>query len=133
MDQALGHFIGRFFDPFNAESRFYWPFVGALIVATIANVVWYYTRQRTGVSPAEVNVRPWAVWANLIAVIWAALLVIAKVPFIVIAVSFVLDVAALAYLYVYWLPPRDAAWKRELRRQRFIPQGDGKRRRRRTA
>ena len=130
---ALTHLIGRLFNPFNSESRFYWPFVVAVIAGAVANVGWYYTRRRTREAPGEIAVRPWAVWANLITLIWVTLLVIAKVPFLYIALSFALNAGALAYLYGYWLPPREAAWMRELRRQKYIPQADRKRKKRRTA
>lgn len=133
MDLGLGHFIGRLFDTFNSESRFYWPFVLALVLGAVANVVWYYTRARRGVAPGEIAARPWAVWANLITLIWALLLVIAKVPFIVIALSFAVNVGVLVYLYAYWLPPREAEWRREVRRLKYIPQADRKRRKKRTA
>jgi len=129
----LTHFVGRLFDPFNSESRFYWPFVGALAVGIVANVVWYYTQRRSGVAPGELAVRPWAVWANLIALIWSSLLVLAKVPFIAIAITFLIDAAVVVYLYWFWLPPREAAWRREQQRQRYIPQSERKRRKRATA
>ena len=131
MDVGLGHFIGRFFEPFNSESRFYWPLVLALAVAVVANIVWYYTRRRSNVAPGEIAARPWAVWANLITLIWVLLLVIAKVPFLAIALSFAVDLAILAYLYAFWLPPREVAWLREMQRQKYIPQPERKRRKKR--
>ncbi len=133
MDLGLGHLIGRFFEPFNSESRFYWPLVLAIAAALVANIVWYYTQRRTSVPPGEIAARPWAVWANLIALIWVLLLVIAKVPFLVIAISFAVDLGVLVYLYAVWLPPRDAEWQREVRRQKYIPQPERRRRKKRTA
>ena len=125
----LGHFAHRFVEPFNSESRFYWPAVIALAVSLVANIAWYYWPQRRGpVAPAEKTARPWAFWVNVIALIWVAVLLIAKVPFVVVAVSFALDLAALAYLYGIWLPPLEAAWVRERRRQKYIPQPKKKRR-----
>ena len=35
------HFVERFFSPFNPESRFYWPAVYALVIALVANIIWY--------------------------------------------------------------------------------------------
>ena len=77
--------------------------------------------------------RPWAVWANLITIIWVSLLLIAKAPFFLTLVSFGIDVAVLCYLYGVWLPPREAEWLRELRRQRYIPQADSRRRKKKLA
>ena len=131
MDFGLSHLIGRFFEPFNSESRFYWPLVLALAAGLVANIVWYYTRRRTRTAPGEIAARPWAVWANLVTLIWVLLLVIAKVPFLAILISFAIDAAVLAYLYAYWLPPREAAWIVELQRQKYIPQPDRKRRKKR--
>ena len=133
MDLGLGHLIGRFFEPFNSESRFYWPLALALAVGLVANIVWYYAQKRTNVPPGEIAARPWAVWANLITLIWVLLLVIAKVPFLAIAISFAVDLAVLVYLYVVWLPPREAEWQREVRRQKYIPQPERRRRKKRTA
>ena len=36
-------------------------------------------------------------------------------------------------LISYWLPPREVEWLREVKRQRYIPQPDRKRRKKRTA
>lgn len=127
----LGQFAHRFVEPFNTESRFYWPAVIALVVSLIANIAWYYwpQRRRDPVAPAELTARPWAFWANVITLIWVTVLIMAKVPFVVIAVSFALDLAILAFLYGIWLPPFEAEWIRERRRQKYMPQPKKKRRR----
>ena len=124
------HFLLRLADPFNAESRFYWPLVIAVAVAIVANTVWYYWRTDERPSPAELTVRPWAYWINVIFLIWALVLLLAKVPFYFYLASLALNALAIVYIYGYWLPPRDAAWERELRRQRYIPQAERRRRRR---
>ena len=124
------HFLLRLADPFNAESRFYWPLVIAVALAIVANTVWYYWRTDEHPSPAELTVRPWAYWINVIFLIWALVLLLAKVPFYFYLASLALNALALVYIYGYWLPPRDAAWERELRRQRYIPQAERRRRRR---
>ena len=49
----LGHFIDRFFQPFNTESRFYWPAVYAVGISLVANIVWYNWRRRGAAPPAE--------------------------------------------------------------------------------
>lgn len=126
------HFLQRLADPFNPESRFYWPLVIAVGLAIVANTVWYYWRPRgERTSPAERSVRPWAYWINVIFLIWALVLLVAKVPFYWYVVSLAVNVIALAYIYFYWLPPHDAAWERELRRLRYIPKPEQRRRRRR--
>jgi len=123
-----GHLLARLLDPFNSESRFYWPFVIGLGGALIAHIVWYSWRVDRDASPAENTLRGWAFWVNVLTLVWATVLVIAKLPFIVLVVTFVLDFAALLYLYAYWLPPREAAWVRERRRQRYFPQPKRRRR-----
>jgi hypothetical protein len=128
----LGHLLRRFMDPFNTESRFYWPLVIAVFAAIIANIVWYYWRpEDEEPSPSEETIRPWAFWVNVIFCIWYLVLLIAKVPFFVFALSFAINVASLVYLYAYWLPPQDAAWQRELRRLKYIPEGERPKRYRR--
>lgn len=125
------HFIQRLADPFNAESRFYWPLAAAAVIAIVANVVWYYWRTDERPSPGELTIRPWAFWINVIFLIWALVLLLARVPFYFYVASLALNVLALVYIYVYWLPPRDAAWDRELRRRKYIPEADRRKRRRR--
>ncbi len=124
------HFIQRLADPFNAESRFYWPLVIAVGLAIVANTVWYYWRTDERPSPAELQVRPWAYWINVIFLVWALVLLLAKVPFYFYVASLAVNVLAIVYIYGYWLPPRDAFWEREVRRQRYIPKPERRRRRR---
>jgi hypothetical protein len=123
------HFLQRLVDPFNSESRFYWPLVIAVGLAIVANTIWYYWRTVERPSPAELALRPWAYWINVIFLIWALVMLLAKVPFYFYVVSLVLNVAALVYMYAFWLPPRDAAWHRELRRLKYIPRAERRRRR----
>ncbi len=128
----LAHILQRFADPFNAESRFYWPFVAGVFLAIVANTVWYYWRPRADKpSPAELTIRPWAYWVNVIFLIWALVLSVAKVPFSWYIASFAVNALALVYIYGYWLPPRDAAWARELRRLKYIPKPERRSRARR--
>lgn len=125
----IGHFIDRFFQPFNPESRYYWPAVFALAASLVANIVWYYLKRRGPIAPAEIAVKPWAFWINGITLIWIAVLMIAKVPFWLVAISIVVDLALLVYAYGVWLPPREAEWVRERRRQRYFPERKRKKRR----
>ena len=37
----IGHFIQRLNDPFNPESRFYWPLVAAIFLAFVVHTAWY--------------------------------------------------------------------------------------------
>lgn len=124
----LGHFAHRFIEPFNSESRFYWPAVIALAIALVANIAWYYLPAR-GVPPAEDTARPWAFWFNVIALIFVAVLLAAKAPFLLTALAFGLDLAALVYLYGVWLPPLEAEWIREQRRAKYLPKAKKRRRR----
>lgn len=132
MPVDLDHVLRRLADPFNTESRFYWPVVIAVFAAIVANTVWYYWRPRGDrPSPSESAIRPWAFWVNVIFLIWLLVLLIAKVPFYWYIASLAVNALALVYLYAYWLPPRDAAWERELRRLKYIPEAERTRRRRR--
>ncbi|MBI2773452.1 MAG: hypothetical protein HYX56_03035 [Chloroflexi bacterium] len=129
----LAHFAARFVSPFDPSSRFYWPLVVAVVAGIAANIAWYYWEPHGGEkpSPAENTIKPWAFWVNVIFLIWALVLLMAKIPFYLYAISLALNVLALAYMYLYWLPPRDAAWARELRRLKYIPKPERRRRRRR--
>jgi len=123
------HFVDRFFEPFNTESRFYWPAVIAVALSLVANIVWYSWRMRG--TPPELVLRPWAFWTNVIFLVWIVVLLIAKVPFWLFAVSLAVNVAVLAYMYRFYLPPREAAWEREQRRQAYFPKPGRRKRRRR--
>ncbi len=125
----LQHFMVRFLSPFNPESRFYWPAVYALLLALVVNVVWYNWRRRA--TAPENAVKPWAFWINVVFVVWALVLLIAKAPFWLIALSVVLNIGLLVYVYELWLPPLEAQWSREKRRQQYLPGATGRRKRRR--
>jgi len=124
------HFVDRFFQPFNSESRFYWPALIAIVLALIANIVWFNWRTRT-TPPPELGVRPWAFYTNVIFLIWLAVLLRASAPFWVFGVSIAANIAVLAYLYWFYLPPREAAWERERRRQAYFPKAGRRKKRRR--
>lgn len=123
----LGHLAHRFIEPFNGESRYYWPAVIAVGVAFVANIVWYYLPAR-GVSPAENSARPWTFWINIITLIIVIVLFMAKAPFMLVALIFALDLGALVYIYAGWLPPLEAAWIRERRRAKYLPKPKRRRR-----
>lgn len=132
MPLDLDHLLRRIADPFDPASRFYWPLVVAVFAAIVANILWYYWRpENEDPAPAEGAVRPWAFWVNVVFLIWALVLLMAKVPFWWFIASFAVNALLLVYIYGYWLPPRDAAWERELRRLKYIPAAEHRRRRRR--
>jgi len=124
------HFVDRFFQPFNSESRFYWPALIAIVLALVANIVWFNWRTRS-TPPPELGVRPWAFYTNVIFLIWLAVLLRASAPFWVFGVSIAANIAVLAYLYWFYLPPREAAWERERRRQAYFPKAGRRKKRRR--
>ncbi len=130
MSFDLSHFVERFFSPFNAESRFYWPAVYSLLLALAANVVWYNWRRRVTVTPPENVAKPWAFWINVVFVTLVLVEFVAKAPFSVLVLTIAVDVALLVYVYEFWLPPQEAAWEREQRRRQYFPQ-PGRRKRRR--
>lgn len=127
----LEHLLRRLAEPFNPESRYYWPLALGAFAAIAANVAWYYWKQRGAVPPPERSLRPWAMWINIIILIWVLVLLIAKLPFFTIILTLLLNLAILAFMYRYWLPPREAAWAREQRRLRYIPKPERRKRRRR--
>ncbi|HEV8228356.1 MAG TPA: hypothetical protein VGQ86_00235 [Candidatus Limnocylindria bacterium] len=125
-----GHFVDRFFQPFNVESRFYWPAVYAIVISLAANIAWYNWRRRGAIAPAENALKSWAFWINVVFLIVILVWIIAKVAFWLIALTVAVNVALLAYIYFFVLPPQEAAWERERRRQRYFPQPGKKKRRR---
>jgi magnesium-transporting ATPase (P-type) len=127
----LGHFIDRFFQPFNTESRFYWPAVYAVAISLVANIVWYNWRRRGAAPPAENALKQWAFWTNVVFLIVLLVWIIAKLPFWIIGITIAANIAALVFMYFYVLPPQEAAWEREQRRKRYFPQPERKKRRRR--
>ena len=125
------HFVERFFSPFTPESRFYWPAVYALLLTLGANILWYNWRRRGTIPPPESVTKPWAFWINVVFIIWILVLLIAKAPFFVLAISVIANVALVVYMYEFWLPPQEAAWQRERRRKAYFPQAAGRKKRRR--
>jgi len=123
-----GHFVDRFFQPFNPESRFYWPAVYSLLLALLANIVWYNWRRRA-VTPAENAAKPWAFWINVVFIIVIAVLLYAKAPFYLFTLLLAVNSALIVYMYWFWLPPQEAAYEREQRRRQYFPQPKKKRRR----
>jgi magnesium-transporting ATPase (P-type) len=127
----LGHFIDRFFQPFNTESRFWWPAIYAVGLSLVANIVWYNWRRRGAAPPAENALKQWAFWTNIVFLIVIMVWLIARLPFFIIGLTIAANIAALGFMYLYVLPPQEAAWEREQRRRRYFPQPERKKKRRR--
>ena len=127
----LGHFVDRFFQPFNTESRFWWPAVYAVGLSLVANIVWYNWRRRGAAPPAENALKQWAFWTNVVFLIVIIVCLIAKLPFFILGIVIAANLAALGYMYLSVLPPQEAAWERERRRQRYFPQPEKRKKRRR--
>jgi len=128
----LGHFVDRFFQSFNTESRFYWPAIYAIAMSLVANVVWYNWRRRGPIAPAENTLKSWVLWTNIVFLIVVMVWIIAKLPFFIIGITIAVDIGIIAFIYLSVLPPQEAAWEQERRRQRYFPQGErGKKKRRR--
>ena len=127
----LGHFVDRFFQPFNTESRFWWPAVYAVGLSLVANIVWYNWRRRGAAPPAENALKQWAFWTNVVFLIVIIVCLIAKLPFFILGIVIAANLAALGYMYLSVLPPQEAAWERERRRQRYFPQPEKRKKKRR--
>ena len=127
----LGHFVDRFFQPFNTESRFWWPAVYAVGLSLVANIVWYNWRRRGATPPAENALKQWAFWTNVVFLIVIIVCLIAKLPFFILGIVIAANLAALGYMYLSVLPPQEAAWERERRRQRYFQQPEKRKKRRR--
>jgi magnesium-transporting ATPase (P-type) len=127
----LGHFVDRFFQPFNTESRFWWPAVYAVGLSLVANIVWYNWRRRGAAPPAENALKQWAFWTNIVFLIVITICLIAKLPFFFLGIVIAANIAALGFMYLSVLPPQEAAWEREQRRQRYFPQPERRKKKRR--
>jgi magnesium-transporting ATPase (P-type) len=127
----LGHFVDRFFQPFNTESRFWWPAIYAVGISLVANIVWYNWRRRGAAPPAENALKQWAFWTNIVFLIVIMVCLIAKLPFFFLGIVIAANIAALGFMYLNVLPPQEAAWEREQRRQRYFPQPERRKKKRR--
>jgi magnesium-transporting ATPase (P-type) len=127
----LGHFVDRFFQSFNTESRFYWPAVYAVALSLVANVVWYNWRRSGPIAPAETALKSWVFWTNVVFLIVLMVWIIAKLPFFIIGVTIAVNLGIIAVIYLSVLPPQEAAWEQERRRQRYFPQGERSKKKRR--
>jgi hypothetical protein len=118
----IGHFLQRLTDPFNTESRFYWPLVAALFVAMVAHTVWYVWKPSKPRHPVRDLVEAVAYWIDIVALVLLLVLLSAKVRAWQLAFLLVVEWIALAYVYLVYAPPRFGAYAREERRRKFIPE-----------
>ncbi|TMD60387.1 MAG: hypothetical protein E6I87_05915 [Chloroflexi bacterium] len=118
----IGHFIQRLTDPFNTESRFYWPLVAGVFIAMILHTAWYLWKPNRPRNPVRDSVESVAYWIDFVVLILFLVFLSAKVRAYVLVVLLVIEWLSLAYVYFIYAPPRFEAFSREERRQRYIPE-----------
>ncbi len=116
------HLLQRLDSAFNTESRFYWPVVVGIFLAAVVHTLWYLFRPSKPRNPVRDQLEAVAYWVNIVALILLLVLVSAKAtPWTLIGVI-VVEWAGLAFLYLFYAPPRFAEWDREQRKRKFIPE-----------
>ncbi len=118
----LAHLLQRLTDPFNTESRFYWPFVIGVFLAMALHTAWYLWRPTKPRHPVRDQVESVAYWIDLVALILLLVLLSAKVHAWILLALLAVEWTGFAYLYVLYAPPRFEAYAREERKRRFIPE-----------
>ncbi len=118
----FAHYLQRITDPFNPESRYYWPLVIGVFVAMAAHTAWYLWRPTKPRNPVRDQVETYVYWIDLIALIVILVAIASKTRFWQILVLFAIEWAIFAYLYFVYAPPRAQAWEREERKRRYIPE-----------
>ena len=118
----FAHILQRLSDPFNPESRFYWPAVVAVFAAMLAHTAWYIWRPTKPRNPVRDQIETYAYWIDLIALILVLVAIASKVTAWTIVALLAIEWAVVGYLYFVHAPPRHADWEREERRRRFIPE-----------
>lgn len=118
----IPHLLQRLSDPFNTESRFYWPLVGAIFLALAAHTAWYLWKPSKPRNPVRDQVETIVYWVDVIALVLLLVFVTAKVRAWMLALPLVAEWAALGYLFFFYARPRFAEWAREERKRRFIPE-----------
>ena len=118
----VAHLVQRLTDPFNTESRFYWPLVAAVFLAMVVHTAWYLWRPTKPRHPVRDQIESVAYWIDIVALILLLVLLSAKVRAWMFLALFVVEWLGLAYIYFIYAPPRFAAFTREERRRRFIPE-----------
>ena len=118
----LGHFLQRLSDPFNTESRFYWPVVAGVFVAFLLHTAWYLWKPNRPRNPVRDSVEAIAYWIDFVALILFLVFLSAKVRAYVLLVLLAVEWLAIGYLYLVYARPRFEAFEREERRRRYIPE-----------
>jgi hypothetical protein len=118
----VAHLLQRLSDPFNPESRFYWPLVLAIFLAMAAHTAWYLWRPTKPRDPVRDQTEALAYWVDIIALILLLVLVSAKVRAWMLLAWLVVEWVVLGFLYFVYAPPRHEAWAREERKRKFIPE-----------
>ena len=117
-----GHFAQRLTDPFNTESRFYWPLVAGVFIAWVLHTAWYLWKPNRPRNPVRDLVESVAYWIDFVALILFLVFLSAKVRAYVLVVLLALEWVSIGVLYLVYAPPRLAAFDREERRRRYIPE-----------
>lgn len=112
----------RLNDPFNTESRFYWPLVAGVFIAMVLHTAWYLWKPNRPRNPVRDTVESVAYWIDVVALILFLVFLSAKVRAWVLAALFAIEWLSLAYLFLVYAPPRFASFTREERRRRYIPE-----------
>lgn len=118
----IAHFLQRLNEPFNPESRFYWPVVAAVFLAMVLHTAWYLWRPTKPRNPVRDQIETVAYWVDLILLILLLVALSAKVRAGILIVLVAIEWLALAYVYFVYAPPRFDAHEREERRRRYIPE-----------
>lgn len=118
----IGHLLQRLNDPFNTESRFYWPMVAAVFLAMLAHTAWYLWRPTKPRNPIRDQLETVAYWVDFILLVILLVALSAKVRAWILLALVAIEWLALGYLYFVYAPPRFAEYEREERRRRYIPE-----------
>lgn len=116
------HILYRLTDPFNTESRFYWPVVAGIFLAAVAHTAWYLWRPTRPRHPVRDQIESVTYWIDIVALVLLLVLVSAKVPAWILLAALAIEWLGIAFLYFVYAPPRYAMWEREERKRRFIPE-----------
>ncbi len=118
----LVHLLQRLSDPFNTESRFYWPVVIGIFLAAAVHTAWYLWRPTKPRHPVRDQIEAVAYWVDIVALVLLLVLVSAKVRAWTLVAVLLVEWLSLGYLYLVYAPPRHWEWEREERRRKFIPE-----------
>lgn len=118
----LGHLLQRLSDPFNTESRFYWPAVAGVLLAMAAHTLWYLWRPTKPRNPVRDQLETIAYWVDLIALLLVLVGIASKVRASMLVAILAVEWAFLGWLYFVHGRPRFAEFDREERLRRYIPE-----------